>query len=198
APPDGAGTLMPQETGQRRTRPLPYALTADFAATATGTALAMASHGKAGACFYVYRKSGEDLPWRYTIGPGDRLNVELPSDTGPLALHGPNGFYRAFNPGLSGLSVRAAPDGDTLNLTFHNATPKHADLRVADSAYGAALRTLTLAPGETATQSWNCAASDRWYDLIVTAGPAQWRLAGHIETGKPGLTDPAATAPVLE
>jgi len=48
-------------------------------------------------------------------------------------------------------------------------------------------------------ESWVLAASHHWYDLSVTSNDDPTflrRLAGHVENGRPSISDPAAVAPV--
>jgi phospholipase C len=49
-------------------------------------------------------------------------------------------------------------------------------------------------------EPWVLASNHHWYDLTVTDNhdaAFQRRLAGHVETGKSGISDPAAVAPVM-
>jgi phospholipase C len=59
---------------------------------------------------------------------------------------------------------------------------------------------VTISAGGTIEQSWALGDSGHWYDLIVTVAERsgeETRLAGHVETGAPSITDPAAVTPVL-
>jgi hypothetical protein len=70
---------------------------------------------------------------------------------------------------------------------------------VADTAYGTAPRSLDITADQTASERWDLANSGHWYDLTVTIADRpgwQRRLAGHVETGAPSISDPAATAPI--
>jgi len=60
--------------------------------------------------------------------------------------------------------------------------------------YGCKPRTLTVRPGATVRHTVDLAASRRWYDLTVTSeADATFlrRFAGHVENGRPGVSDPA-------
>lgn len=196
--PATTGTLAGQEPGLRPTRPIPYALAADFAVTAGGIRLTMRNTGDAGACFYVYHEGSTHIPLRYTIGAAAELKVSLPVQTGRLTLHGPNGFYRAWTPGTPEVTVTAATGADgRLYLSLANPGAEPADLRITDNAYGTAPRHLALAPGGSGRIALDLAASHHWYDVTLQSGTAQWRFAGHAETGAPSMSDPAATSPVL-
>ncbi len=59
---------------------------------------------------------------------------------------------------------------------------------------------MIVPPGVTIEEAWVLAASHHWYDLTVSNNDDasfQRRLAGHVETGKPSISDPAAVAPVM-
>jgi hypothetical protein len=55
----------------------------------------------------------------------------------------------------------------------------------------------TIAPSGTQEMLWDLQLSHHWYDLIVSVGRHQWRLAGHVEDGHESVSDPAKLAPVL-
>ena len=50
-----------------------------------------------------------------------------------------------------------------------------------------------VAPGGSFRSNWSLQASNRWYDLVITASTDAGfirQLAGHVETGAHGWTDP--------
>ncbi|MDR6292391.1 MULTISPECIES: phospholipase domain-containing protein [Inquilinus] len=51
--------------------------------------------------------------------------------------------------------------------------------------------TLTVAPGATASRRWSRADSAGWYDFTIAADGFERRFAGRLETGRPGVSDPA-------
>ncbi len=58
----------------------------------------------------------------------------------------------------------------------------------------ARVRRIAAASGETARSLWSLAASDGWYDIVVTSAATPGlvhRYAGHLETGRASRTDPA-------
>ena len=118
-----------------------------------------------------------------------------------VAVHGPNGFYRRFSGSSSAaapaLQVTVVPSGDSLRVRLANTGPTSLVCRIADTAYGSGLREHSVAAGQQIEDVWTIAASHHWYDLTVTAGTANWRMSGHIETGQPSFSDPAAVAPML-
>jgi phospholipase C len=137
------------------------------------------------------------------VGAGDVLDAVIPLGVGGFeaGVYGPNGFFRAFSrqPGAgSGLAATAAAgQGGTLDILLRNSGAQELEVRVTDNAYGGGARNHSLAAGAALTDRWDLAPSHHWYDLTVAAGGDEWRFAGHVETGKPSFSDPAATAPVL-
>ncbi|WP_371103048.1 phosphocholine-specific phospholipase C [Streptomyces sp. PU_AKi4] len=199
-PPADAG--MPrQERGSRPARPLKYAPAVDGSAdpAAGRFTLTFASGARAGAAFLVTSGNRADGPWTYTTEAGkeisDTWNSAYSGGSYDLTVHGPNGFLRVFRGpnGVAGCEVTARHTGDDVRLTFANGGPGTARLRVADG-YGGRPTTVTVRPGATVHRTVDLRASHRWYDLTVTsaAEPAFLRrFAGHVENGRPGVSDPA-------
>ncbi|MFE5188965.1 phosphocholine-specific phospholipase C [Streptomyces sp. NPDC056628] len=199
-PPAEAG--MPrQERGLRPTRPLKYAPHVDGRVdAAAGTfGLAFASGARAGAAFHVTSGNRTDGPWTYTTEAGKSITGTWDSAASngsyDLTVHGPAGFFRAFRGAnvVAGPEVTARHHGDGVELTFTNAGWSGVRLRIADG-YGGRTVTVTVRPGATVRRTFGLAASRRWYDLTVTAeGERAFlrRLAGHVENGRPGVSDPA-------
>ncbi len=194
-----------QEPGVRLARALPYDFAVDeIAGRAGGLALRFASFGAVGACFTVYREGSEEMPRRYTVGAGDQVEDEWSlagAGFQEITVAGPNGFLRRYRRGgetIVRVAARADAAAEALVVTLVNSEAAAASVRLSDAAYGEAARTIALAPGASVRAEWNVAASGHWYDIVV-AGPRgeSTRLAGHVETGRPSITDPAAIAPVL-
>ncbi|ABJ90012.1 non-hemolytic phospholipase C [Xanthomonas oryzae pv. oryzae KACC 10331] len=118
-----------------------------------------------------------------------------------MRLHGPNGFLREFAGEVSQASppsavpwVDARQDGDALVLEIGNAGQRACTLQLRALDYAdPTARTLRLAAGQRETIRFALAASDHWYDLVVEQPGSAFRrrLAGHLETGRPGRSDPA-------
>ncbi|MEU3896686.1 phosphocholine-specific phospholipase C [Streptomyces sp. NPDC045251] len=190
-----------QERGLRPARPLRYAPHVDGAvdAAAGRFTLTFASGPRAGAAFLVTSGNRTDGPWTYTTEAGktlaDTWNSAYSDGSYDLTVHGPNGFLRTFRgPNqATGCEVTARHTGDDLRLTLTNAGSGTARLRVTDG-YGGRSRTVTVRPGATVHHTVDLARSRRWYDVTVTSesDPAFLRrLAGHVENGRPGVSDPA-------
>ncbi|MET7594441.1 phosphocholine-specific phospholipase C [Streptomyces sp. NPDC005481] len=197
-----ANPVLPkQERGSRPARPLKYAPLVDGSLdAATGRfTLAFASGAKAGAAFLVTSGNRTDGPWSYTTEAGktvsDTWNSAYSGGSYDLTVHGPNGFLRTFRgPGkAAGPEVTARHAGDDLELAFTNKGSKAVTLRLGDG-YGGRARTFHVRAGATVRHTVDLRASRRWYDLSVTseADPAYLRrFAGHVENGRPGVSDPA-------
>ncbi len=161
--------------------------------------LTFASGPRAGAAFLVTSGNRTDGPWTYTTEAGksiaDTWNSAYSQGSYDLTVHGPNGFLRTFRGrnGTTGPEVTARHAGDDLRLTLTNAGSGTVRLRVADG-YGGRGRTVAVRPGATVHHTVDLTHSRRWYDVTLTceSDPAFLRrLAGHVENGRPGVSDPA-------
>ena len=190
-----------QERGLRPTRPLKYTPHVDGSvdAAAGRFTLAFASGAKAGAAFHVTSGNRTDGPWTYTTEAGksiaDTWNSAYSNGSYDLTVHGPGGFVRWFKGSnkTAGPEVTARHTGDDVELTLANKGTATVRLRIANG-YGGRARTVTVRPGATVCRTVDLAGSRRWYDLTVTADtdPAFLRrFAGHVENGRPGVSDPA-------
>ncbi|MFI1655407.1 phosphocholine-specific phospholipase C [Streptomyces sp. NPDC020472] len=195
------GTMPRQEPGSKPTRPLKYAPYVDGAADVTAGTYRLAFSGgpAAGAQFYVTSANRTDAPWTYTAEANksiaDTWNTKYSKGLTDLTVHGPNGFLRRFrSPGKTAVpEVTARHDATTgdLALTFTNAGTT-ATVTVTN-AYGGTPTTLSVPKGATVTHTVPLSASARWYDVTVTSSASTdylRRLAGHVETGAAGTTDP--------
>ncbi|MFC5720454.1 phosphocholine-specific phospholipase C [Streptomyces gamaensis] len=203
--PPASPALPQQEPGTRPTRPLPYAPLVDAAVTpSTGrVTLTFGSGAAAGACFLVTSANRTDGPWTYTTEDrktlSDTWNTAYSQGVYDLTVHGPNGFLRAFKgsgtaPGPE-VTARHLPDG-RLELTLANSGKDAATLTVTDS-YGGRRESFRVGAGQRVTHTLDLRRGKRWYDLGVVADTdAGWlrRLAGHVENGEPGVSDPALAA----
>jgi phospholipase C len=125
----------------------------------------------------------------------DTWNSDWSAGSYDLTVHGPNGFVRVFRGSnrTAGCEVTARHTGDDIELTFTNKGSGTARLKLS-SGYGGRPSTVTVRPGAKVRRTVELAASRRWYDLTVTAeGDKAFlrRFAGHVENGRPGVSDPA-------
>ncbi|CAI8698370.1 phospholipase C, phosphocholine-specific [Burkholderia pyrrocinia] len=199
-----------QESGTRPARALPYELHVTGQLGAQGYALTFANTGTQGAHFWVYTGDATAMPRRYTVEAGKQLTDTWALDANGnylVSVWGPNGYFRRFA-GSAAADAAAKPEitacydaanGDVY-VTFANAGSSALTITATDVAYGGAARTLTIPAGQRVEAHWDLSCSSHWYDLqFAVAGNAGWmrRIAGHVETGKASITDPAAVAPTI-
>ena len=195
--------LPAQEAGIRPTRPLPYALELNLVAAGNGVHLNFQNRSRVGVCCTAFWDASEDLPRRYTLGAGHGLEdfVALPKGR-PLAMsvYGPNGFVRRIQgTGQSSLHVFGAIDvRGGLALRVTNTGARALTIRIRDEAYGQPGHTVRVPASGTAHWRVDLERSHHWYDVTVSAEQHQWRFAGHAETGRESISDPAIGAPVLQ
>ncbi|WP_406739626.1 phosphocholine-specific phospholipase C [Streptomyces atratus] len=198
--PPAEGALPRQEAGARPSRPLSYAPYVDGAADLTTGKykLTFSAGDQAGAAFQVRSQKRTDGPWTYTAAAGksvsDSWNSVYSGGSYDLTVHGPNGFLRTFkgNNKAAEPEVTARHDAGSLKLTLNNPSTADAHLTVTN-AYGGERQTYTVRAGATVEQSIDLRATKRWYDLtVVVEGNAGYlrRLAGHVENGQAGVSDP--------
>ncbi|MEV5240782.1 phosphocholine-specific phospholipase C [Streptomyces cinnamoneus] len=201
--PPASPSLPKQERGTRPTRPLPYAPLTDGAATpSTGRfTLTFGSGAAAGACFTVTSGNRTDGPWTYTTEAGktisDTWNTAYSKGAYDLSVFGPNGFLRTFKgPGRTAgpeVTARHVAAGGRIELTLTNAGAADCHLTVTN-AYGGTRETFKVPAGGRVVHTMDLRAGKRWYDVSVvsdTDATFLRRFAGHVETGEPGVSDPA-------
>ncbi|NHL67612.1 phospholipase C, phosphocholine-specific [Burkholderia ambifaria] len=208
--------IVPQEPGVRPARALPYELHVNASIYGGNTLrIEFANRGNQGAHFQVYATNRTDGPWRYTVGARRVLHADfdLTETNGVYAfsVYGPNGFVRMFAGNVSTATARrrnhAQPEvkagydiaNGSLYLKLRNHGAGHVTLTLADNAYGAPARQVTLHGGDERVEQWALASSHHWYDVTVsdgTNGTFSRRFAGHVENGRSSYSDPAAVAPV--
>ncbi|HSI58618.1 MAG TPA: phospholipase C, phosphocholine-specific [Ideonella sp.] len=211
-PPEASQVLPTQTVGVRRSRALPYALKVDAQADAAARSirLSFANKGSVGAVFHVYDRLHLDrLPRRYTVEAGkllaDTWATGLDRGAYDLWVLGPNGFHRHFsgdtdlarrspsaNPELE---VVGRPKQATLALELKNAGNVACSFTVSANAYrNASPQTYAVPAGTQLTVVWDVSPEQGWYDLTVSAagaGKFVRRIAGRLETGRHGISDPA-------
>ncbi|MFD0169185.1 phosphocholine-specific phospholipase C [Streptomyces decoyicus] len=195
--------LPKQEKGTKPTRPLPYTplVTAAVKPSSENIRLTFTPGKDAGACFLVTSGNRQDGPWTYTAEAGKKISDTW--STGPsngqydLTVHGPNGYLRTYagSPSTAGPEVTGHHDKDSgrIKLTLTNPGKTACHLTVTN-AYGGKSSNITLEAGGRQTRWVDLRHSKRWYDLRIRSGNDSTylrRLAGHVETGEPGTSDPA-------
>jgi phospholipase C len=193
-----------QQGPQRPARPLPYRLAADVRVEDGKVLIDLINRGEAGAVFQVFDNTDKSGPWRFTVGAGHRHLAGHWNASGleayDLTVHGPNGFNRRFAGSLAdaGPALQLVEEADGVALVLKPGQAAVVDAAM-DPIYGlgageARVRRITASSGAPARGLWRLAASDGWYDIVVTS-PATpgliQRYAGHLETGRASRTDPA-------
>jgi phospholipase C len=202
-------TMPSQEPGARLARALPYQLQALGVANAAGQSfgISFSNTGSAGAWFHVRTANGTVAggstgPWSYTVEAGKSLADTWTPAAGTsaydLSVYGPNGFFRKFAGGTGAsaakLTVQTVYDtiGGGISLVVTNIGTVSTSVTVTDQ-YMKNASHQTVAPGASFRSDWTLQTSSRWYDLVVTASTDAsfvCQCAGHVETGKHGVSDP--------
>lgn len=218
-----------QENGTRFSRALPYIFTVSDVATPAGVALQLSNEGAAGSPFMAYDilNMAAVTPRQYAVESGkfitDTLSlVANASGTAyAFALHGPNGFLRAFLGDVAldggfGTRVSAnvtydvtAPGVGSVVINLANVdTTTTAVFTITDNVYGTGGPwTVSVAPGTTTSRSFDMSSVGHWYDFTVTAVPstaaaatrhatrAQQVVKHAAASGRPPVVAAAATYP---
>ncbi|MBP9902170.1 MAG: phospholipase C, phosphocholine-specific [Verrucomicrobia bacterium] len=171
----------------------------------------------AGAPFHVYAPGNvpvagktamrfENGPtWAYAVAAGDQLADQwllgdFDNATYHLRVHGPNGFYREFRGGADdpALDVKFDSAAPNARLRLVNRESRPVTIQVDDLAYGDKVRKIELGAAgttqATAEVILELGRSNGWHDLHVRVQHQprfEQRFAGHIETGKESISDPA-------
>ena len=160
----------------------------------------------AGAPFNVYLRNPANHDMKsatYAVKAGDALSQELPlpiSANGrySVEVHGPNGFYRSFtgNTHAPAIQAHAAYERAKLVLTgnvqlrLRNPGERALKVAVEDNSYKTGTVTRTIPTGQETSIVLDLSASHGWYDFTVKTDGAESRLAGRVETGRAGFSDP--------
>lgn len=173
--------------------------------------------GSSGAPFNIYlhgTKQGsqrfeiEGQPQRvaaatYAVRAGDEIKTDIElsrfiSGNYDIAIHGPNGFYRNFKGGTSDPDIeircRYQRRSGGLTIFLTNRSNAACDIAVRHLSYGEPLQSVNLEPHSKRRIVLDLRDSHQWYDFeISVAGHPGFlkHYAGRVETGAPGLTDPA-------
>lgn len=211
-------TWMPrQEPGVRPSCALPYELAAEGRLNGARFEITLEARNRVfgknaqGAPFHVYTpgswRGGTALRTRaYAVEAGQRVTdswelAGFANGVYHLAICGPNGFLREFagsadDPRID-IRCEYVQRGNSLSgdieLRAVNDSAKPAAIHVKDLGYKGADRAVTIGPHGTQTLVIALGQSHRWYDLSVTiTGDKQFvrRLAGRVETGEEGFSDP--------
>jgi phospholipase C len=206
--PPSTQTFPKQERGMRPARALPYELyvLGEVDGSRGTLELRFGNSGKAAAVFQVRSGLGQEGPWTYTVGSGMWLSDAWSFGAGrsqyDLSVYGPNGFLRAFKGSAGGgdatnLEVKTSYQGEPgISLEIHNRGQELCQLSIYD-AYAKQTLRQTVAPRKMLVWHWSLEKSFGWYDLTIesaTDSSFKQQFAGHVETGKDSVSDPAIGA----
>jgi phospholipase C len=192
-----------QEKGVRPARALPYELNVHATVNPANSTVALKFINTGGATVVFQVRSGNpaDVVRTYTVEPGKQLsdtwNVASSYD---LSVYGPNGFLRSFEGSIgSGAAVldvvsKYGTHGrGAIALAITNVTELQAEVSLLDAYTGKSVTRL-LESQQTFEDGLPLDEFGGWYDLVVkVSGDAtfKYQLAGHVETGKESISDPA-------
>jgi phospholipase C len=190
-----------QETGIRPARALPYELNVHGVVDAASASLALRfiNTGSAAAVFHVRSTNPADPARSYTVEAGKSLADQWPlAATFKISAYGPNGFLRIFagTVGAATLDVSssyATAGRGSIAWRIRNLGQHAATVSVLDAYTGRKVHQ-RVDPDQTLNGGQSLEAFHGWYDLIVTVAEDadfQCRLAGHVETGRDSISDPA-------
>jgi len=163
-----------------------------------------------GAPFNMYTtgayKGDSGKVWNYAVSADSVLEEQLPltafdQNHYDLYIDGPNGFFRGFSGNVHDpeLDVKCIYERSgkkitgNIRLEIENKEEASLEITLIDNAYKAKDHSLQLAAGARKTVVIPLEKQHHWYDFsILVKGNTAYRrrFAGHVETGKPSMTDP--------
>ena len=206
--------LPVQEAGTRPARAVPYVLhVAAAVKLASGEVdLTFINAGARTGVFQARTPSALLAPRSYTVSGHSQLadawTYGLVALTGyDISVHAANGFLRAFKGGLirgtsaniqSSIAYNVAAGGVTLTALNKGSAPCVLEVR---NQYTGQTSSQPLAVGVSSSQFFALDKYFGWYDFVLGVGedPAfRQQLAGHLETGRDSITDPAIAATTVQ
>lgn len=186
------------ELGPRRARPLPYDLAVDSSIGGGKVELTFHNLGANGAAFTVQdRINLASPPRRYTVEAARSWVDHWPLDVHErcdLIIVGPNGFERTFR--IDGraadlrLQLRHRADTMAVKIVITNSRRISHSFRRIDG-YSANERTVHVEARSRHVELLPLSATSGWYDFTFLGEGFFWRGCGHVETGRPSISDPA-------
>ncbi|NPD67430.1 phospholipase C, phosphocholine-specific [Lichenicola cladoniae] len=197
--------LPAQERGIRRARALPYRSSVHGHADmkAGSFSIAFGNDGSVGTVYQVRSTNPLDVPRSYTVEPKVKLEDSWLAATAgayDLSVYGPNGFLRTFRGAVASFAnadvvVDADEDEGNCGVVVNLRNRGRFSVRVhVLNAYSGHIDRHTLTPGEKHQIKLESSSLFGWYDLTVTVeedAVFRCQLAGHVETGRDSVTDPA-------
>ncbi|MEO6705387.1 MAG: phospholipase domain-containing protein, partial [Ginsengibacter sp.] len=159
--------------------------------------------GKAGLVYHVYDlKHLDRIPRRYTVEAekslSDQWDASVDKGLYDLEVYGPNGYFQKFSGNLNSknepeITLDFNHQQGGVAVSIHNNGDSPVDVMIHSNAYDyGSPFPMKIASGKTKKNNWLLAKSGNWYDFSVKMGEGYLRrFAGRVETGKPGVSDPA-------
>jgi phospholipase C len=210
--PPAVQAVPKQEPGMRPARALPYELFVRVHGEGSANQLTMrfVNTGRTGAVFLVYAANSPDAPRTYTVEAGKRLQDQLPLNadgTYDFTVYGPNGFLRRFagkpvaRDGWHGSDI-ARPEiaegydvsNGNLQLRLENVGSARCQFTIVNAYDANNVIRRSVRGGDTEPLYLDLRNAHGWYDLAITVDTDATfvrRFAGHVETGKCSMSDPA-------
>ncbi len=184
--PIGGTQAAPQpEPGTRPARALPYRIDVET----TGSGLRLLNDGSVAAVFVI--RGLAKSPMHYTVGAGHRHDIDCQADAYTFTLTGPNGFYRGYHAAgpEARLASRVVMQGKVYGLELKNTGAPVLHLTV--TTLNAEPVRVVLPAGERRTIPLPSTHGHRWYDVVIAGADVRHHLAGHFESGKADISEPA-------
>ncbi len=199
--------LPRQEPGIRRARALPYGMNVQGRSNPVAGVfgIVFGNPGRVGLVYQVRSGKPGELPRSYTIEPGKQLSddwLAAADGTYDLSVYGPNGFLRSFRGNLAGhanaeLTVHAQDDA-ARDIVLEVTNQGRFDVQVElINGYTNLITRYGLAAGRSQSVRVSLVELHGWYDLTVRTtqdASFRWQLAGRVESGLDGITDPSIGA----
>jgi phospholipase C len=208
--PPAVQAVPKQEPGVRPARALPYEFFVHAHANKNdGVTFDFINTGEAGVTFLLFTANSPNAPRSYTVEAGKRLRDQLPlsvANTYDFVVHGPNGFLRRFtgkaveqhwwsdNQAIAEVVEGYDVANGNLQLRLKNLGTGRCQFSVSNAYSAGTVIQRQVRGGDTESLYLDLRGSFGWYDLSITIdsdSTFERRLAGHVETGKSSMSDPA-------
>jgi phospholipase C len=204
--PPNVQAIPQQESGIRPARAVPYEchVQGKMVGGQNLFEIKFANKGASAVVYQVYSNSGEFSPRTYTVGPETEVSdtwdyAAINLSQYSLLVFGPNGFYRVFagSFGVNAVNLQTQVHYDIPSNEIHLHVANHGAALTQVSLfdyYTQKTTTRSLGPNQSFTEFLSLDKFHGWYDITIQANTDatfQQRVAGHLETGKDSMTDPA-------
>ena len=192
--PPTTGAMPRQEPGTRPARPVGYDLAVVEKPTAARLQVTLVNNGTLGAHIQARFLTPAAPPCSYTVGARDRLAVDWPAvGAYDITLHGPNGLFRRLTGDRTRDHVTAVMHARADRVTVVVSTQGPATVTLTNAYAADRPVTVNLTDGEDRVFEVQTRETGGWYDLNLTVKESSFarQFAGHLENGRPSVSDPA-------